>query len=53
MCWRALQQGGSWGQAMGIGVLLAVIGGVRQQTIPALVPLLAFSFWNFHCRRIR
>jgi hypothetical protein len=33
--------------AMVIGGLLAVVGGVRQQTVPALVPLVAWIFWKF------
>lgn len=52
-CWRAIQRGGSWGETVGIGAMLAVIGGVRQQTIPALVPLLVFVFWNFETQRLR
>ena len=52
-CWRAVRRGGSWKDAIGIGVLLAIIGGVRQQTIWALVPLLIFVFWNFEARRFR
>ena len=52
-CWRAMRRGGSWKDTIGIGVLLAIIGGVRQQTIWALVPLLVFVFWNFEARRFR
>ena len=51
--WRSLRRGGSWKDAIGIGVLLAIIGGVRQQTIWALVPLLVFVFWNFETCRFR
>lgn len=46
-CWRAIRRGGTWGDVAGIGVLLAVAGGVRQQTVPALLPVVLFSFWNF------
>jgi hypothetical protein len=51
-CWRAVQRGGAWGDAVGLGVLLAVMGGVRQQTVVAMVPLLAFVFWNFQTPRL-
>jgi hypothetical protein len=46
-CWRAMQRGGTWLDTVLIGVLLAVAGGVRQQTVPALVPLMVWSFWRF------
>ncbi len=46
-CWRAMQRGGSWVDAVVIGGLLAVVGGVRQQTVPALVPLVVWLFWRF------
>ena len=46
-CWRAMQRGGTWRDAVVIGGLLAVVGGVRQQTVPALVPLIVWLFWRF------
>ena len=46
-CWRAMQRGGSWTDTVVIGVLLAITGGVRQQTVPALVPLVLWIFWRF------
>ena len=52
-CWRAMQHGEGWGETVRIGVMLAVISGVRQQTIPALMPLLVFTFWNFKTQRLR
>ncbi len=51
-CWRALQRGGTWGDAVGVGVLVAVVGGIRQQTVPVLLPLLAYVFWHFSTRRL-
>ena len=44
--WRAAVGGGAWRDAVVIGVLLAVIGGIREQSLPALVPLVVFSFWR-------
>ena len=46
-CWRAMQRGGTWMDATLIGGLLAIVGGVRQQTVPALVPLVVWVFWRF------
>jgi len=42
-----MQRGGIWVDAVLIGVLLAIAGGVRQQTVPALVPLVLWVFWRF------
>ena len=50
-CWRAMQRGGTWMDAVLIGGWLAVVGGVRQQTVPALVPLVTWVFWKFECPR--
>jgi hypothetical protein len=47
VCWRAVQRGGSWTDAVLIGVLLAIVGGVRQQSVLALGPVLLYVFWNF------
>jgi hypothetical protein len=46
-CWRAMQRGGTWGDAVLIGVLLAVLGGIRQQSVPALAPAVLYTFWRF------
>lgn len=51
-CWRAMRRGGAWGDAVMIGVLLAVAGGVRQQTVPVLVPLVLYTFWQFDRQRV-
>jgi Dolichyl-phosphate-mannose-protein mannosyltransferase len=51
-CWRAMQRGGTWMDAVVIGGLLAVVGGVRQQTVPALVPLVVWLFWRFERPRL-
>ncbi len=51
LCWRAVSHGGSWGDAVAIGVLVAVVGGVRQQSVPVLVPLLLLTFWKFRKAR--
>jgi hypothetical protein len=50
-CWRAIQRGGTWADAVVIGALLAVAGGVRLQTAPGLLPLAAFTLWTFRARR--
>src|SRR5204863_5699544 len=50
-CWRAMQRGGTWGDAVLIGALLALIGGVRQQSVPAMLPAVVYSFWRFGRRR--
>lgn len=49
--WRAMERGGSWRDAIMVGVLLALIGGVREQSGPALVPLVVFAFWRFERSR--
>lgn len=51
LCWRALRGGGGWGDAVLIGVMLAVIGGVRQQSVPALAPLVIWTCWRFQRQR--
>ncbi len=51
-CWRARQRGGTWLDTVLIGGLLAVAGGVRQQSVIALVPLLAWFFWGFQRPRL-
>lgn len=45
-CWRARQRGAGWVDAIGLGVLLAVVGGVRAQTVPELLPLAAYTLWR-------
>jgi Dolichyl-phosphate-mannose-protein mannosyltransferase len=50
--WRAIGRGGKWGEAIMVGVLLAVIGGVRQQSALALLPLVVFAFWRFGQARV-
>jgi len=45
--WWAMSRGGGWGGAVLIGALLAMVGGVREQSVPAFVPLVVFVFWRF------
>ena len=52
LCWRAIQRGGTWRDAGLIGGLLAVAGGVRQQSVPALLPVVLFTFWRFNRPRL-
>jgi hypothetical protein len=50
--WLAMQRGGTWWDAVGVGALLAVLGGVRQQSALELVPLVLFGFWRFRRARV-
>ncbi|HXI83507.1 MAG TPA: glycosyltransferase family 39 protein [Verrucomicrobiae bacterium] len=50
--WRAMECGGGWRDAIVVGALLALIGGVREQSVPALVPLVGFAFWKFERARL-
>lgn len=51
-CWRAMARGGRWIDVVWIGAILAVVGGVRQQSVPALMPVVLYSFWRFESRRL-
>ena len=51
-CWKAMGRGGNWADACVIGGLVALIGGVRQQTVPLLCPLIACTFWKFSRQRL-
>jgi hypothetical protein len=51
-CWRALRRGCRWADAVIIGVLLAIAGGVRPQTVPGLMPLVAYTLWTASGRRL-
>lgn len=50
--WRAMRRGGKWRDSLMVGGLLAVIGGVRPQSVPLLLPLVAFAFWRFERARV-
>ena len=50
--WRAVLRGGEWRDALVIGALLAVIGGVREQTVISVAPLVLFTFWRFERARV-
>src|SRR5579859_1814991 len=52
-CWQALRYGCRWVDAAVIGLGLAVLGGVRPQTVPNLIPLIAYVFWNSHGPRLK
>jgi len=41
-----MQRGGWWFDAVGLGAMLAVIGGVRQQSLFGLAPLVLFTLWQ-------
>ena len=53
VCYRMVERGGSWARCVGLGALLAVIGGVRSQSVPALMPLVFFTFWKLPRARFR
>jgi hypothetical protein len=50
--WRAMRRGGRWADALWIGWLVAIIGGVRPQTVPGLGLLLLYVFWQFDQQRV-
>ncbi len=50
--WLALQRGGTWADIVGLGILLGVIAGVRQQTVPGLLPLAVFVFAKFRLQKV-
>jgi hypothetical protein len=50
--WRAMNRGGEWRDAIMVGGLLALVGGVREQSALALVPLVVFACWRFEGARI-
>jgi hypothetical protein len=46
VCWLASAGGCRWGHVVVGSVLLAAIGGVRQQTAPALLILAGYTLWK-------
>ena len=50
-CWRAMRREVLWIDAIGLGAMLAVIGGVRQQSLFGLAPLVLFTLWQSKSRR--
>jgi len=53
VCWRVIQEGGNWRQVILLSVLMAVIGGVRSQTAPGMLPLWLYTFWRMREARGR
>ena len=51
VCWRAVRRGGTWADAVMMGVMLALMGGVRQQSVPAMIPLVVWTCWLFERSR--
>ena len=51
-CWHARRQGCRWSNAIIIGGVLAIIGGVRPQTVPGLLPLAVYAVWAAGDRRL-
>lgn len=50
-CWRAMHRRGTWGDAALVGVLLSIVGGIRQQSVVALLPVVLYTFWRFDRQR--
>ena len=50
-CWRAMRRNVLWIDAIGLGAMLAVIGGIRQQSLFGLAPLVLFTLWQSKSRR--
>ena len=50
-CWRALQRGVQWGDAIGLGAMLAVIAGVRQQSLFGLSVPVFYTLSQSKARR--
>jgi hypothetical protein len=46
VCWRARARDVPWGFVVGIGALLAVIGGIRQQSVPGLSVVVVVTLWS-------
>jgi hypothetical protein len=53
VCWRAIRRGGSWPWVIGVGTMLALEAGVRQQTTPMLCPVWLYAFWKMPSPRWR
>jgi hypothetical protein len=51
--WLAMRRGGRWADVVGLAVLLGVITGVRQQTVPGLLPVTVYVFWKFQSERLK
>jgi hypothetical protein len=51
-CWRAVKRGAWWRDAVLIGALAGIVGGVRQQSVPGLVPIALFALWKAGDRRV-
>jgi hypothetical protein len=49
--WRAMKRGGGWNDAVVVGGLLAAVGGVREQSVLGLAPLVVVIFWRFERAR--
>jgi hypothetical protein len=50
-CWHAMRRGGTWPDVLGLGLMLALVSGVRQQSLPALLPLALFTVSQFRAKR--
>jgi len=51
-CWRCRQRGGNRWDAVGLGLLLGIISGVRQQSLFGLAPLVGLTLWSFPRQRL-
>jgi 4-amino-4-deoxy-L-arabinose transferase-like glycosyltransferase len=51
ICWRCRERNVPWSFVVAIGVLMAVIGGIRQQSVPGLLPLVGLTICSAVDRR--
>lgn len=50
--YRAITRGGTWGDVVAIGVAMAVVGGIRPQSVPPLALTMVWVFGQFRPPRI-
>jgi len=50
-CWYARQRGVTWGDVLALSALMAVVGGVRQQTFPGLAILVGATLVGIRSQR--
>ena len=51
--WRMMQRGGRWGEALLLGVIMALVAGVRPQSALTLIPWWGMVFWHCDQGRVR
>jgi hypothetical protein len=51
-CWQARKRNCRWVDTVIVGCVVAIIGGVRPQTVPGLLPLVVYTVWASRNRRL-